>query len=252
MRKGTLSLADPDFLAVRRRPARWAGAGESRRSPLKPFVPGHQRRLESLEARDRELHDVEGGSLTPVPMPENKAPALAFLCAPPQPSRHSACPASGGAHPFPTVAPRLLKVHAQRQRFSNQIIGDPVHRIGRLLLSYARLRFADGLRRRDSVGFHGVARGSRLFPETPAAAGQVSLDRNAPRRLWRRGPKTFLPAQIRLSAIRGREFNVGGGPSHTTSLFELMILNGGLRGRAPEVRFDAGRPADQPPSTRAI
>jgi CDP-paratose 2-epimerase len=55
----------------------------------------------------------------------------------------------------------------------------------------------------------------------------------------------FLLAQKNISAISGQVFNIGGGPANTTSLLELLNTIGGLRGRAPEVRFDAWRPADQ-------
>ncbi|HYG21555.1 MAG TPA: NAD-dependent epimerase/dehydratase family protein [Verrucomicrobiae bacterium] len=55
----------------------------------------------------------------------------------------------------------------------------------------------------------------------------------------------FLLAQENISAISGQVFNIGGGPSNTTSLLELLNLISHLRGRAPSVRFDAWRPADQ-------
>lgn len=55
----------------------------------------------------------------------------------------------------------------------------------------------------------------------------------------------FLLAQKNIGAISGQVFNIGGGPANTTSLLELLKLIGDLRGRAPEVRFDAWRPADQ-------
>src|SRR4051812_42401193 len=43
----------------------------------------------------------------------------------------------------------------------------------------------------------------------------------------------------------GEVFNICGGPSNTTSLFELLRPIGELCGQTSEVRFDAWRPADQ-------
>ena len=57
--------------------------------------------------------------------------------------------------------------------------------------------------------------------------------------------ENFLPVQKDISAISGQVFNIGGGPANTTSLLELLKLISDLRGGAPEVRFDAWRPADQ-------
>jgi len=55
----------------------------------------------------------------------------------------------------------------------------------------------------------------------------------------------FLLAQQNISAVSGQSFNIGGGPSHTTSLLELMNLIAGLQGRPVRNRFDAWRTADQ-------
>ena len=57
--------------------------------------------------------------------------------------------------------------------------------------------------------------------------------------------EAFLLARKNISAISGQVFNIGGGPANTTSLLELLKLIGDLQGSAPEVRFDAWRPADQ-------
>jgi CDP-paratose 2-epimerase len=55
----------------------------------------------------------------------------------------------------------------------------------------------------------------------------------------------FLLAQEKIDAISGQVFNIGGGPSNTTSLLELLDLIGTLNGRPAEVLFDQWRPADQ-------
>ncbi len=45
--------------------------------------------------------------------------------------------------------------------------------------------------------------------------------------------------------LRGRAFNIGGGPTNTLSLMELVEHIERLHGRAPMLRFDAWRPGDQ-------
>lgn len=57
--------------------------------------------------------------------------------------------------------------------------------------------------------------------------------------------EAFLLAQANIHSISGQVFNMGGGPNNTTSLLELLKLINHLQGRAPEVRFDSWRPADQ-------
>jgi CDP-paratose 2-epimerase len=47
------------------------------------------------------------------------------------------------------------------------------------------------------------------------------------------------------SEVWGRAYNVGGGAACTISLLELLDLLGRETGRAPSVRFEAWRPADQ-------
>jgi CDP-paratose 2-epimerase len=45
--------------------------------------------------------------------------------------------------------------------------------------------------------------------------------------------------------LRGRAFNIGGGPSNTLSLLELLDLAAQLCGRRSDVRFGAWRAGDQ-------
>jgi CDP-paratose 2-epimerase len=56
----------------------------------------------------------------------------------------------------------------------------------------------------------------------------------------------WLAALDRIDAVRGRVFNLGGGPDNAVSLLEMMDLIGELRGGRPSVAFDAWRPGDQP------
>lgn len=55
----------------------------------------------------------------------------------------------------------------------------------------------------------------------------------------------YLLAQANMDDLAGQAFNIGGGPRNTTSLLELIDLIGELRGRRPEVHFEAWRPGDQ-------
>jgi CDP-paratose 2-epimerase len=59
-----------------------------------------------------------------------------------------------------------------------------------------------------------------------------------------------LVRALRLAAanaprLAGQAFNIGGGPSHATSLLELIDLIGEIEGRAPTVRFAPWRVGDQ-------
>jgi CDP-paratose 2-epimerase len=48
-----------------------------------------------------------------------------------------------------------------------------------------------------------------------------------------------------ITPMRGRAFNMGGGPRNTVSLLELIEMITQLRGHAPEVRFEGWRAGDQ-------
>jgi CDP-paratose 2-epimerase len=55
----------------------------------------------------------------------------------------------------------------------------------------------------------------------------------------------FLIAQARMADVRGRAFNIGGGPAHTRSLLELLELLATLDHRRPAVAFAPARLGDQ-------
>jgi CDP-paratose 2-epimerase len=57
--------------------------------------------------------------------------------------------------------------------------------------------------------------------------------------------EAMLRAMQHADALSGRAFNIGGGPTNTTSLLELVERIGTLRGEAPTVNFDAWRTGDQ-------
>lgn len=55
----------------------------------------------------------------------------------------------------------------------------------------------------------------------------------------------FLAALGRMDRVAGKAFNLGGGPTNTVSLLEMLSLIESLDGRFPEVRRDTWRAADQ-------
>jgi CDP-paratose 2-epimerase len=56
----------------------------------------------------------------------------------------------------------------------------------------------------------------------------------------------WIAALENVDGVRGRIFNLGGGPSNAVSLRELLGYIAELRGRPPDVRFASWRPGDQP------
>jgi CDP-paratose 2-epimerase len=57
--------------------------------------------------------------------------------------------------------------------------------------------------------------------------------------------RAFLLAEKNIGELAGQAFNMGGGPSNTVSLLELVDLIGALHGRRPEVSFEDWRTGDQ-------
>jgi CDP-paratose 2-epimerase len=55
----------------------------------------------------------------------------------------------------------------------------------------------------------------------------------------------FVRAWRQIDAVRGRAFNIGGGPRNTLSFLELVDMIAQLRGHRPTVMFDAERAGDQ-------
>jgi CDP-paratose 2-epimerase len=57
--------------------------------------------------------------------------------------------------------------------------------------------------------------------------------------------EAFLRAQENIGLLKGRAFNIGGGPRNTISLLELLELIEQLHGKRPSVHFHDWRSADQ-------
>lgn len=58
--------------------------------------------------------------------------------------------------------------------------------------------------------------------------------------------RAWLAVLDNMETVRGRIFNLGGGPDNTVSLLELLDEIARLRGVTPACSFDAWRPGDQP------
>ncbi len=143
------------------------------RTSVGEFVPGHERSIEQLKARDWELRDANGKAMTPVVTPENKVPALASVYALSKYDQERMCLIVGRAYNIPTVALRFFNVYGTRQSLSNPYTGVMAIFASRLLNNNAPLIFETGLQQRDFVSVHDVAHGCRLALETKGAAGQV-------------------------------------------------------------------------------
>jgi CDP-paratose 2-epimerase len=57
--------------------------------------------------------------------------------------------------------------------------------------------------------------------------------------------EAMMRAQANATRLAGQAFNIGGGPTNTTSLVELLERIGALTGEVPEVRFEPTRVGDQ-------
>jgi len=143
------------------------------RTAVGEYIPGHERSIEQLKARDWELRDAAGKVMTPVVTPENKTPALASVYALSKYDQERMCLIVGRAYNIPTVALRFFNVYGTRQSLSNPYTGVMAIFASRLLNNNAPLIFEDGLQQRDFVSVRDVARGCRLALETKSAAGQV-------------------------------------------------------------------------------
>jgi dTDP-L-rhamnose 4-epimerase len=137
------------------------------------LVPGTERSLSQLKARDWEVYDEHGGVLTPVPTPETKLPTLASIYALSKFDQERMCLLIGRAYGISTIALRFFNVYGTRQALSNPYTGVMAIFASRLMNDRAPMIFEDGLQQRDFVSVHDVALGCRMALESEQAAGQV-------------------------------------------------------------------------------
>lgn len=201
-------------------------------------VPGAQRSLERLKARDWELRDAAGRVLAPVPTPEEKTPALASVYALSKYDQERLCLIVGPAYGIPTVALRFFNVYGPRQALSNPYTGVLAIFAARLLNGLPPLVFEDGRQRRDFVNVRDVARACADSLEAPAAPGRV-INVGSGRHL------SIEEVGRRLARVLGREhiepeithrYRVG----DIRHCFADISLARELLGFAPRVAFDDG------------
>lgn len=136
-------------------------------------IPGRERSLEQLKAKQWELRDEDGSPLTPMPTPESKVPALPSIYALGKYDQERMCMLAGRAYNIPTVALRFFNIYGTRQALSNPYTGVLAIFSSRLLNGKAPLINEDGHQRRDFVSVKDVALACRLSLEVPEAAGEV-------------------------------------------------------------------------------
>jgi dTDP-L-rhamnose 4-epimerase len=137
------------------------------------IVPGQERALDDLKARQWELVDT-GRSLTPLPTPESKQPCLSSVYALSKYDQERLSILIGRAYNIPTVALRFFNVYGTRQALSNPYTGVLAIFASRLLNGNPPLVNEDGLQRRDFVSVLDVAEACCLAMENAKdVAGQV-------------------------------------------------------------------------------
>ena len=117
--------------------------------------------------------DAHGGTLTPVPTPESKRPALASIYAINKYVQERMVLTTARAYGMEAVALRLWNVYGPGQALSNPYTGVLAIFASRLLNGRRPLVFEDGLQLRDFVHFSDVAAAFRRALDEASAAGCV-------------------------------------------------------------------------------
>jgi dTDP-L-rhamnose 4-epimerase len=128
---------------------------------------------DQFAAQDWEIRNDLGESLTPIPTPETKVPALASIYALSKFDQEKMCLTIGQSYNIPTVALRFFNAYGTRQALSNPYTGVLAIFASRLLNNNPPLIFEDGYQQRDFVCVQDVVQGCRLALEVPAAVGQA-------------------------------------------------------------------------------
>jgi dTDP-L-rhamnose 4-epimerase len=142
------------------------------RGPSGTVTAAAERTDRQLAAREWEVRGPDGETLTPVPTPETKAPALPSVYALSKYDQERLCLTVGRAYGIPTTALRFFNVYGTRQALSNPYTGVLAIFAARLLNGRPPLVNEDGLQRRDFVSAYDVARACVLALEVPEAAGR--------------------------------------------------------------------------------
>jgi dTDP-L-rhamnose 4-epimerase len=143
-----------------------------------------ERTVEQLRMADWEVRDVHDRTLTPVPTPESKAPALASVYALSKFDQERMCLMVGSAYEIPATALRFFNTYGPYQALSNPYTGVLSNFASRVLNGRAPLIFEDGNQMRDFVSVYDVANACRLALETPRAAGlAINISSGVPMRV---------------------------------------------------------------------
>lgn len=134
---------------------------------------GKERSLSQLAEKDWEVRGPGGEVLTPVPTPEEKAPALPSVYALSKFDQERMCLLAGRAYGVPTVALRFFNIYGTRQALGNPYTGVLAIFAARLLNDRQALINEDGLQRRDFVSVHDVARACVAAMESTHAVDRV-------------------------------------------------------------------------------
>jgi dTDP-L-rhamnose 4-epimerase len=167
-------------------------------APDGKIVAGADRPVEQLKARQWELRDEHGQTLTPIPTPESKTPSLASVYALSKYDQERLCLITGRAYSIPTVALRFFNVYGTRQALSNPYTGVLAIFASRLLNDASPLIFEDGNQQRDFVSVKDIAYACRLALESPKAAGEVL-------NIGSGQPRSIQEIAGRMSAAMGKQ-----------------------------------------------
>jgi len=148
------------------------GEGLARRSDGRTVNPD-ERPVEQMRRGVWELLDEDGQTLTPMPTPEDKQPALSSVYALNKFNQERLCLLVGKAYNIPTVALRFFNVYGPRQALSNPYTGVLAIFAARLLNGRPPLVFEDGNQMRDFVHVKDTARACLLALETTTGIGKV-------------------------------------------------------------------------------
>jgi len=137
------------------------------------YSAGLERDVNQLKAKEWEVRNAEGETLTPVPTPETKTPSIASVYALSKYDQERMCLMIGRAYNIPTVALRFFNVFGTRQALSNPYTGVLAIFASRFLNNRPPMIFEDGYQRRDFVSVYDIAQACRLALEVPEASDQT-------------------------------------------------------------------------------
>jgi dTDP-L-rhamnose 4-epimerase len=132
-----------------------------------------ERTREQLAAHDWEPRGADGETLSPVPTPESKPPALSSIYALNKFEQERSTLLFGRAYDIPAVALRFFNVYGPHQALSNPYTGVLAIFASRLLNDKPPMIFEDGEQRRDFVSVRDIATACTLALDRPQVGDEV-------------------------------------------------------------------------------